>query len=41
MIKNCLNCGKEIKVKPSHFERKKFCCRQCQAIFHKKNPPEF
>jgi 5-methylcytosine-specific restriction endonuclease McrA len=41
MIKKCLNCDKEIKVKPSHYDRKKFCSRQCQSIFNKNNPPDF
>lgn len=41
LIKNCLNCNKEIKVKPSHFDRKKYCSRACQAKYQKKNPPDF
>jgi endogenous inhibitor of DNA gyrase (YacG/DUF329 family) len=41
VIKKCLNCDKDINVKPSHFERKKFCSRQCQTIYNKNNPPDF
>lgn len=41
MQKNCLNCGKEINVKPSHYARKKYCSRVCKTEFQKKNPPEF
>lgn len=41
MIKKCLNCGTDIEVRPSHFERKKFCSRQCKYDFYKKNPPSF
>ena len=41
MKKNCLNCGKEIDVKPSHFERKKYCSRACKSDYQKKNPPQF
>jgi hypothetical protein len=41
MIKDCLNCGKEIKVKPSHFERKKFCSRKCKGEFQTKHPEAF
>jgi uncharacterized Zn-finger protein len=39
--KNCLNCGKEIDVKPSHFERKKYCSRTCKTEYQKNHPPEF
>ena len=39
--KNCLNYGKEIKVKPSHFDRKKYCSRACKSDYQKKNPPQF
>jgi hypothetical protein len=39
--KKCLNCGEEIYVKPSHFERKKFCSRACKTEYQKKNPPSF
>lgn len=41
MKKNCLNCGKEIEVKPSHFERKKYCSRACKSDYQKKNLPKF
>jgi hypothetical protein len=41
MFKECLNCGGQIKVKPSHFERKKFCSRNCKTLYQKKNPPDF
>ena len=41
MKKNCLNCGKEIDVKPSHFDRKKYCSRACKSDYQKKNPPQF
>lgn len=41
MIKNCLNCNKEIKVKPSHYERKKYCSRECKTLYQKENPPTF
>jgi 5-methylcytosine-specific restriction endonuclease McrA len=39
--KKCLNCDEEIYVKPSHFERKKFCSRSCKTEYQKKNPPLF
>jgi uncharacterized Zn-finger protein len=39
--KKCLNCGKEIYVKPSQVERKKFCSRTCKTDYQKKNPPLF
>ncbi len=29
IIKQCMNCGKEIKVKPSLATRKKFCSKVC------------
>lgn len=41
MIKNCLNCGKEINVKPSHYDRKKYCSRNCKTTYQKNNPPPF
>ncbi len=41
MKKNCLNCNKEIKVKPSHYDRKKYCSRACKTDYQKKNPPAF
>ncbi len=41
MKKSCLNCGKEIDVKPSHFDRKKYCSRACKSDYQKKNPPQF
>lgn len=41
MKKSCLNCQKEINVKPSHYERKKYCSRKCQTEYQKKNPPLF
>lgn len=41
MIKKCLNCGRDIKVKPSHYDRKKYCSRSCKVEFQKKNPPAF
>lgn len=41
MKKNCLNCGKEIYVKPSHFERKKYCSRKCKGEYQSKNPIAF
>ena len=41
MIKNCLNCDKEIHVKPSLSNRKKYCSRACQIEYQKKNPPQF
>lgn len=40
MKKNCLNCGKEINVKPSQFERKKYCSRICKTEYQKSNPPQ-
>lgn len=39
--KNCLNCGKEIKVKPSQFDRKKYCSRKCKGEYQTKNPAAF
>lgn len=41
MIKKCLNCKKDINVKPSQFERKKYCSRKCKAEFQSKNPKAF
>ncbi|MDN4525288.1 HNH endonuclease [Fictibacillus fluitans] len=38
MEKNCLNCDQRIIVKPSHFERKKYCSRKCKSEYQKKNP---
>lgn len=35
MEKQCLKCGKVIKVKPSHFERKKFCSYQCKYDYYR------
>lgn len=32
-----MNCSIIIKVKPSHFERKKFCSRKCKGEFQKKD----
>ena len=29
MKKNCLNCGTEIEVKPSRYERTKYCSKDC------------
>jgi hypothetical protein len=31
VIKNCLECGKEMKVKPSLVERRKYCSRRCMG----------
>jgi hypothetical protein len=41
VIKKCLNCKKDITVKPSQFERKKYCSRKCKAEFQSKNPKAF
>ncbi|MEH7885542.1 HNH endonuclease [Bacillus sp. JJ1609] len=41
MEKKCLNCGIDMNVKPSHFDRKKYCSRSCKTQFQIKNPPEF
>ncbi len=41
MIKQCLNCGNDIIVKPSHFDRKKYCSRSCKTQFQIKKPPAF
>lgn len=41
MEKECLNCGITIKVKPSHFERKKYCSRKCKGEYQSKNPIAF
>ena len=41
MEKNCLTCGKIIrKIKPSHFEKTKFCSRSCvgKTLIGDKNP---
>lgn len=41
MEKECLNCCKLItKIKPSHFERKKFCSRACRGEYTTKNKEE-
>jgi hypothetical protein len=39
MIKNCLTCQKEYNVKPSHYDRRITCSRNCNDIYrsiHKK-----
>lgn len=41
MTKNCLTCAKVMNVKPSKFERTKYCSRECKAKYPKENPPEF
>lgn len=41
MKKNCLQCGKEIHVKPSQYDRKKYCSRSCKTDYQQKNPPQF
>lgn len=33
-----MNCSVIIKVRPSHFERKKFCSRKCKGEFQAKDP---
>lgn len=38
VIKNCLKCNAEMKVKPSHVDRKKFCSKDCAYAFRKENP---
>ncbi len=40
MIKVCIECGKEIRVKPSHYNRKKYCSRVCKTTYLRKHPPE-
>lgn len=37
VIKNCLTCGKEIKVKPSHVDRKKYCSKDCMYSYKAQN----
>lgn len=32
MVKFCLTCHQEFKVKPSHFERRKYCSQACMAL---------
>ncbi len=39
MEKRCLECGSIIIVKPSHYERKKYCSRTCKTVHQKKHPP--
>ena len=29
MIINCLNCGKDIRIKPSLAEKRKYCSKEC------------
>ncbi|HSO59143.1 MAG TPA: HNH endonuclease [Paenisporosarcina sp.] len=41
MIKNCLNCAAEIIVKPSGYERKKYCSRKCKCEYQSGNPRSF
>lgn len=41
MFKKCLNCNKDIYVKPSQFERKKYCSRKCKGEYQSKNPIAF
>jgi hypothetical protein len=35
MIKQCSNCSKEFKVKPSHYDIKSYCSRSCMAEHYK------
>jgi len=35
-VKQCLVCGREIKVSPSQEETKKCCSRACTAIWHER-----
>lgn len=35
MIKNCLQCNKEYKTKPSHFARRKYCSYACYDVARK------
>ncbi len=41
MEKLCKNCGERMVVKPSQYERKKFCSRKCKGEYHSKNPEAF
>ncbi|UJL44826.1 HNH endonuclease [Virgibacillus sp. NKC19-16] len=41
MEKQCLNCGKLMKVKPSHFDRRKYCSRNCKGEYQSENPIAF
>lgn len=38
MEKNCLNCNQLIKVKPSQYDRKKYCSRKCKGEYQTKFP---
>lgn len=40
IIKQCAQCGKEIKVSPSKNSAHNFCCRECYNQFHSKNTKE-
>jgi uncharacterized Zn-finger protein len=39
--KECLYCGKVIKVKPSHYKRKKYCSRDCKTKYQREHPPDY
>lgn len=41
IIKQCAQCGKEIKVSPSKNSTNNFCCRECYNQFHSKNTKEY
>ncbi|WP_242698451.1 HNH endonuclease [Bacillus sp. SD088] len=41
MKKLCLNCGITMNVKPSLYQRKKFCSRKCKGEYHSKKPDAF
>lgn len=41
MEKLCLNCGMKMKVKPSHYTRKKYCSRVCKGQYSSKHPEAF
>lgn len=41
VIKRCLNCDSEMKVKPSQIERKKYCSKKCKGEYQRKFPTSF
>ena len=41
IIKQCAQCGKEIKVYPSKDSKYNFCNRDCYNKFHKKNTKNY
>jgi len=37
VLKECIECGDEFRVKPSHFDRRKYCSRKCMGEYKTKH----